>query len=99
MLLWRLAVGTYQTSPVARSERLEATRTDRGLVLHAAGFSASVDAFAWEPDPNSAARRMRLWLLSLLGPQESVKALAPALSEGRCRIWRAMPSPSWPTAT
>lgn len=49
-------------------------------VLQAAGFSASVDVFAWEPDP--AARQMRLWLLSLLGPQESVKALWARLIKG-----------------
>ena len=51
-------------------------------VLQAAGFSASVDVFAWEPDPDPAARRMRLWLLSLLGPQESVKALWARLVKG-----------------
>ena len=51
-------------------------------VLQAAGFSASVDVFAWEPDPDPAARRMRLWLLSLLGPQESVKALWARLIKG-----------------
>lgn len=51
-------------------------------VLQAAGFSASVDAFAWEPDPDLAARRMRLWLVSLLGPQESVKALWARLIKG-----------------
>ncbi len=51
-------------------------------VLQAAGFSASVDMFAWEPDPDPAARRMRLWLLSLLGPQESVKALWARLVKG-----------------
>jgi hypothetical protein len=42
-------------------------------VLQAGGFGASVDAFAWEPDP--AARRMRLWFVSLLGPQQALKAL------------------------
>lgn len=51
-------------------------------VLQAGGFSASVDAFAWEPDPDASARRMRLWLLSLLGPQESVKALWARLVKG-----------------
>ncbi|MBI4499076.1 MAG: hypothetical protein HY689_14395 [Chloroflexi bacterium] len=48
--------------------------TDRNSlpVLDAGGFSASVDAFAWEPDPDPTARRMRLWFLSLLGPQQSL---------------------------
>ncbi len=49
-------------------------------VLHAGGFSASVDAFAWEPDP--AARRMQIWFLSLLGPKEAVKALWARLIKG-----------------
>ncbi|WP_040668437.1 hypothetical protein, partial [Nitrolancea hollandica] len=49
-------------------------------VLHAGGFSASVDAFAWEPD--LAARRMQLWFLSLLGPKEAVKALWARLIKG-----------------
>ena len=51
-------------------------------VLRAGGFSASVDVFAWEPDPDPSTRRMRLWLLSLLGPQESVKALWARLVKG-----------------
>lgn len=42
-------------------------------LLHDGGFSANVDALAWEPDP--AARRMQLWFLSLRSPKESVKAL------------------------
>jgi hypothetical protein len=49
-------------------------------VLHAGGFSASVDAFAWEPDP--AARHMQLWFLSMLGPKEAVKALWARLIKG-----------------
>ena len=51
-------------------------------VLQAGGFSAGVDAFAWEPDPEPAARRMRLWFLSLLGPQQAVKALWARLIKG-----------------
>lgn len=51
-------------------------------VLDAGGFSASVDAFAWEPDPDPTARRMRLWFLSLLGPQQSLKALWARLLKG-----------------
>jgi hypothetical protein len=50
--------------------------------LEAAGFSAAVDALAWEPDPDPAAHRMRLWLVSLLGTQEAVKALWARLVRG-----------------
>lgn len=55
-------------------------------VLQAGGFSVSVDAFAWEPDSDPAARRMRLWFASLLGPQEAVKALWARLIEGEAGI-------------
>ena len=58
-----------------RSDQQMAVETDTLPVLQAGGFSATVDAFAWEPDPDPGARQMRLWFLSLLGPQESVKAL------------------------
>lgn len=51
-------------------------------ILQAGGFSATVDAYAWEPDPDPAARRMRLWFLSLLGSQEAVKALWARLVKG-----------------
>ncbi len=51
-------------------------------VLGAGGFSATVDAFAWEPDPDPAARQMRLWAISLLGPQQAVKALWARLVKG-----------------
>ena len=51
-------------------------------VLQAGGFGASVDAFAWEPDPDPAARRMHLWFLSLLGPQQALKALWARLLKG-----------------
>jgi len=44
-------------------------------VLQAGGFGASVDAFAWEPDPDVNHPRMRLWVVSLLGSQQAVKAL------------------------
>jgi hypothetical protein len=52
--------------------------------LHVAGFSASVDAFAWEADPGAdpALHRMRLWFVSLLGPQEGVRALWARLVRG-----------------
>lgn len=51
-------------------------------LLQAGGFTASVDAFAWEPDPDPATRRMRLWFLSLLGPQQALKALWARLVKG-----------------
>ena len=51
-------------------------------ILQAGGFTATVDAFAWEPDPDPAARRMRLWFVSLLGPQQAVKALWARLVKG-----------------
>jgi hypothetical protein len=51
-------------------------------LLQAGGFTANIDAFAWEPDPDPAARRMRLWFLSLLGPQQSLKALWARLLKG-----------------
>jgi hypothetical protein len=50
--------------------------------LQAGGFSAAVDACAWEVDPDSAAHRMRMWFLSLLGAQEAVKALWARLIKG-----------------
>jgi hypothetical protein len=50
--------------------------------LQVGGFGASVDAFAWEPDPGPAARRMRLWFLSLLGPQQALKAIWARLLRG-----------------
>jgi len=62
-------------------------------VLQAAGFSASVDAFAWEPDIDPAARRMRLWFVSLLGPQEAVKALWARLIAGEVAIL-SLPEPA-----
>lgn len=59
------------------------TREARALpIFQAAGFSASVDAFAWEPDPDQSRRQMRLWLISLLGPQQAVKALWARLIKG-----------------
>lgn len=51
-------------------------------ILQAAGFSASVDAFAWERDADPGARQMRLWFVSLLGPQQAVKALWARLVKG-----------------
>ena len=51
-------------------------------LLQAGGFTASVDAFAGEPEPDPTARRMRLWFLSLLGPQQALKALWARLLKG-----------------
>ena len=58
--------------------------TDPALlpVLQAGGFGASVDVFAWEPDPVANPTRMRLWLVSLLGSQQAVKALWAQLIKG-----------------
>ncbi len=50
--------------------------------LNVGGFDATVDACVWEPDPEPAARRMRLWFLSLLGPHEAVKAIWARLVKG-----------------
>lgn len=44
-------------------------------VLQAGGFGATVDAYAWEPDADTSPPRMRLWLVSLPGSQQAVKAL------------------------
>lgn len=51
-------------------------------LLQAGGFTASVDALAWEPDPDPATRRMWLWFLWLLGPQQSLRALWARLLKG-----------------
>mgnify|MGYP001013622374 CR=1 FL=1 len=51
-------------------------------VLQAGGFGASVDAYAWEPDPSASPPRMRLWFVSLLGSQQAVKALWARLVKG-----------------
>jgi len=51
-------------------------------VLQAGGFGASVDIFAWEPDPVANPQRMRLWLVSLLGSRQAVKALWAQLIKG-----------------
>jgi hypothetical protein len=56
--------------------------------LEADGFGAAVDAFAWEPDTTTDPPRMRLWLLSLLGPQQAVKALWVRLVRGELATMR-----------
>jgi hypothetical protein len=51
-------------------------------ILDAGGFAGNVDAYSWEPEPDPAARRMRLWFVSLLGPQQALKALWARLLKG-----------------
>lgn len=51
-------------------------------MLQAAGFSATVDAFAGESDQDPTTHQMRLWFISLLGPQQAVKALWARLVKG-----------------
>ena len=58
-------------------------------VLEASGFSAHVDACAWEPatahpadQQGEVAGHDRLWLVSLLGAQQSLKALWARLLQG-----------------
>jgi hypothetical protein len=51
-------------------------------VLQAAGFGASVDAVAWELQSEADTHHLCLWFLSLLGPQQSVKALWARLVKG-----------------
>jgi hypothetical protein len=51
-------------------------------ILDAGGFAANVDAFAWEEDSDPVARRMRLWFVSLLGPQQALKAIWARLVKG-----------------
>jgi hypothetical protein len=60
----------------------ESTEPARLPVLQTGGFGASVDAFAWEPDPDVSLAKMRLWLVSLLGLQQAVKALWAHLVKG-----------------
>lgn len=73
----RIALPTLQ-----RDDQQVPVEGDSLPVLQAGGFTASIDAFAWEPDPDPSTHRMRLWFLSLLGPQESVKALWARLVKG-----------------
>jgi len=56
---------------------------DRSLPLvQAGGFTVSTDAFVWEADLDPSAGRMRLWFLSLLGPQQALKAIWARLLKG-----------------
>src|SRR5437763_92089 len=77
---------TCTPSPVGDAAITERTAGACLPVLQAGGFGASVDAFAWEPDPDPAARRMWLWFVSLLGPQQAVKALWARLVKGEVTI-------------
>jgi hypothetical protein len=51
-------------------------------IVQAGGFTVSADAYVWEPDPDPAAGRMWLWFLSLLGPQQALKAIWARLVKG-----------------
>src|SRR6266545_6280001 len=61
-------------------------------VLQTEGFGATVDAFAWEEEKDATSPRMRLWFLSLLGPQQAVKALWARLVRGEVATMR-FPAP------
>jgi hypothetical protein len=74
--------GTTAEAPVATIEEPPPDQPPDLPTLEMEGFSATVDAFAWEPDPDAAPPRMRLWCVSLLGPQQSVKALWARLVRG-----------------
>jgi hypothetical protein len=51
-------------------------------VIESGGFGATVDACASEPDTESSRPMMRLWLVSLLGSQQAVKAIWVLLMKG-----------------
>ena len=51
-------------------------------VSTAGGFGVSVDAYACETDSDATPPRLRLWFVSLLGSQQSVKALWALLVKG-----------------
>jgi len=51
-------------------------------VLEAGGFRASVDAFALQEQPGGGSYHLWLWCISLLGPQQTVKALWAHLLRG-----------------
>lgn len=61
--------------PLARGDALDALPT-----LSIAGFRAVADAYALEPAPRG--EDARLWFVSLLGPQQAVKALWARLLRG-----------------
>lgn len=51
-------------------------------VLEAGGFRASAEAFALQEPPDGSASHQWLWCVSLLGPQQAVKALWARLLKG-----------------
>ena len=51
-------------------------------VLEVAGFGATVDAYAWESDPDLECQHMRLWFVSLLGSLQALKAIWARLLRG-----------------
>lgn len=51
-------------------------------VLEAGGFRASADAFALQEPPEGGVYQQWLWCVSLLGPQQAVKALWARLLKG-----------------
>ena len=73
---------TFRRSPGDSAATTEVSAGASLPVLEAGGFGASVDAFAWEPAADPAARRMHLWFVSLLGPQQALKALWARLVKG-----------------
>lgn len=70
------------TESALRSPQSNSTDGQSFPLLEAGGFSDTVDAYAWEPEPHSSYHQMHLWFLSLLGSQESVKALWARLIKG-----------------
>ena len=51
-------------------------------LLEAGGFRASVEAFALQEPPDGSVHQQWLWCVSLLGPQQAVKALWARLLKG-----------------
>jgi hypothetical protein len=71
------------TAPTTHLRDTVATAEDRSLpVVQAGGFGASIDAFAWEPDPASETSRTWLWFVSLVGSQQALKAIWARLLRG-----------------
>ena len=68
----------HERPPVAPTDRADAPLP----ILQAGGFSACVDAYVWEPDPQRGTGLMRLWFVSLLGPQQALRALWARLVRG-----------------
>ncbi len=75
-------MATSPAAPLTTSNRAEPPGDASLPILQASGFSATVDAYAWEADPDPTVHRLRVWFLSLLGSQEAVKALWARLVKG-----------------